>query len=213
MADQASEYISKSRTAGMNDAQIKQNLKQAGWNDTAIQSALGSSKIPVPPPPQTPGPPSSSHSLWDTFEHILMFISLYILATATGLILHGFVNKFFPDPGADSPFETYGLEVRWSLAAAIVTLPLFIFLSTNIIKKTKNNSALRELASRKKLIYITLVITFIILVWKLVSTVYTLLDGSLVLNFILHFAITTGITGGIFAYFFLQVKEDRKHAR
>ena len=40
---------------------------------------------------------SEKENMWDTFEHVLLFISLYVFATSFTLILHEFINVLVPN--------------------------------------------------------------------------------------------------------------------
>src|SRR3989344_1672000 len=99
-------------------------------------------------PPQTPDAPAqgstppvlstaqqvgtkpSSTTMWDAFEHVLMFISLYVLSTSIALTLYFFADKWFPGVTNESYYRSPGLNdlqsnlLRGYLAALIVSFPL-----------------------------------------------------------------------------------------
>ncbi|OGK21711.1 hypothetical protein A3C23_00045 [Candidatus Roizmanbacteria bacterium RIFCSPHIGHO2_02_FULL_37_13b] len=222
MDDQVVNYINQTRQAGVADPEIKQNLLQAGWSAESIAPYFTPSLPPIPRPKEkdhmTSPTRSGSHTMWDAFEHVLLFFSLYVLIGAIAFIFHGLIDKYVPDPITSGDFRSstnynyYTTVIRWSLAAIIVSLPLFIFFFLNITKRTDKLPSLRQLRARKTLVYLTLIGTFIILVWKLIQIVFTLLDGNIASNFILHFLVTTGISSLIFAYYVLQVKGDKNYA-
>lgn len=149
---------------------------------------------------------------WDTFEHILLFISLYVTAISTSLILNFLVDKWFPGVNSgsytSSPFALTLL--RGYMAALIVSFPLFSFFFLDIAKRTYKNPTIRNLSARKKLIYATLVITFIIVLSSIISTVYNFLSGNVNINFLLHLLVSLSISGLIFSYYLFEIKGDRK---
>lgn len=155
-------------------------------------------------------------TMWDAFEHILLFISLYTMATAIALILHTFVDKWLPGVQADlysnyySNSDWQSVLLRGYTAALIVSLPVFSFLFLDLVKRMNKNPHLRTIKSRRVLIYITLVITFIIMLGNVISAVFTLLGGNITVNFLLHLFVTIAVSGIIFAYYFHEVREDRK---
>lgn len=166
-------------------------------------------------------PPTSSQSpstMWNAFEHILLFVTLYVAATSTGLLLHFFVDKWFPNATFLGNQYTYqaSLEsiehqlIRGYLAALIVSYPLFVALFLYTSKRIIQNPPLRSSKSRRFLIYVTLILTFVIVLSNIISIVFGLLNGNVSLNFIMHFLVTVGISGLIFGYYFNQIKEDRK---
>lgn len=212
---QLADYIRKSRIEGYTDDTIKNNLIEVGWNLKDINDTLGISSSNNVPMPGASIPPSPSYTnMWDAFEHVLMFISLYFMATSFALILHQFINKWAP--GTDSYRYSSSISsfsdwiLRASLASLIVTFPLFAFFHLDINKRTLKNNAIRNLKSRRTLIYTTLVGTFLIMLGKIIQTVFNFLNGNVSFNFILHFFVTVSVSAMIFAYYLYQVRADRK---
>jgi hypothetical protein len=208
-------YIKKSQGEKKSEDQIRQDLTQAGWDPQAITEAYNAvSGNGVPTPPSNvpiPPKPKSYTSAWDAFEHILMFLSLYSMAISIGLILHQAVDKWFPGINEYGRISFASDEIlHGAIAGLIVTMPLFIFFHLNVTRRTLRNPQLRNLKVRRVFIYITLFYTFIHMVTKLVTTIFTFLQGNVGVNFVLHTIITIAITGTIFGYYLYQVKEDRR---
>lgn len=165
----------------------------------------------------SPLPPTvSTHSMWDAFEHVLLFISLYTVATSIALMLHLFVDKWSPDiirseyAFSSSLASFQSSLLRGYMAALIVSYPIFSFLFLKIAGRTKSLPSLRNLRARKIFIYLTLVGTFIISMISIIQIVLNFLNGNITVNFLLHFFVTFGISGLIFTYYVSQVKEDRQ---
>lgn len=157
----------------------------------------------------------SSHSMWDAFEHILLFISLYVFVTSLALLIHYLVDKWVPRfPGSRYlSYSSVGNTVlRGYLSAILVSYPLFVFFFLRITKRTFKNPELRKIKPRKTLIYLTLIITFIVSLINIISIVYSFLGGNVTGNFLAHFFVTFLISGIIFAYYLFQVREDRNYA-
>lgn len=211
-------YILKSKAAGKSHKEIVSNLKSAGWSDEDIQSALNSTEdIPVPKPNHSIDNIASSHShsitMWDAFENILLFISLYVMATSIGIILHSFVDKWVSGPYSEfgSSYSFYSEDLlKGAVAALIVSAPLYSFFFLRIIHSTIKNPMLKQLKTRKFMQYLTLVITFILMLINVIKIVFSYLDGNLILNTLLHFLVTIGISTVIFMYYLHITKEDRR---
>lgn len=176
-------------------------------------------------------PVRTESSLWNAFEQVLLFISLYVLATSVSLIIHALIDKWLPGVSADgsgydgSPFGWLLLYLfggssldngniqdallRGYLSALFVSLPIFDWLFLDIAKRTLKAPEIASQRSRKILVYITLVLTFFIMLFNLISLINSLLNGNVTINFVLHFLDTVGISGLIFAYYLFQVKTDR----
>ncbi len=212
-------YIKEALSKGSTKLQITPALLNSGWQQTDIDLAFSSLDnpgllVPPPPLPKHIADSDSNTSMWDSFEHILLFISLYVMTTAIALVLNYFVDKLIPTPTTVNLYsinDTFSRTiVNGYLAALIVSTPIFSFLFLKIQKRTFTNPQIRALKARKILIYITLVGTFIIMLSQIISTVYSLLNGNISLNFLCHFLVTIGVSGIIFVYYTLQVKGDRK---
>ncbi len=217
------EYIRNSRHKGLNDEEIKESLQSVGWSSQKVEEALkaDSDNIPLPPMP-TSAPtterisePVGNVSMWDTFEHILMFISLYALAIALAFILHQLIDQWITDPAVYN--YNYYSDNNWQaemlrsyLATVIVSYPLFVFFFSRISRKTEVEPLLRRLKARKLLIYLTLIVTFVTFMTVIGQFIYKFLGGALTGNFVAHAATTVILTGIVFYYYLQQVKDDRK---
>ncbi len=160
---------------------------------------------------------SANTTLWDAFEHILLFVSLLVFSAAFSLAGHYFIDRWFPSLTAlypdsgDSYYNDYTLTLlRVYLSGIIVSLPFFTLFFLRITKKNVENPQTRNLKSRKTLIYITLVLTFIILLANTISLVYGFVSGNTTVNFLFHFVLTMAVSGTIFAYYLHETKEDRR---
>lgn len=179
--------------------------------------------VSVPAESMHPTKPSSSLTTLDNLEYALMFISMYVLGSTIGMFLHYYVDKFFPPiNGDDESFSLISLLTYFSdgssgggvlpmlVASMIVTFPLFAFFFIHTTKKAMENPELRHLRLRKGLIYNTLVFTFLFLLWKMITLVYGALTGNFTFNFVLHFLVTVGINGLIFAYFLYEIRKEKR---
>jgi hypothetical protein len=211
-------YISVNKARGAKEDEIRKALLDAGWSQQDIDDSYESVHKPTLPPP--PKPPiynntssASKVNMWDAFEHILLFISLYILSFSIGLILHQLVDQWAPNTldYRNSYMEDWNATtMRIYLSGLIVSFPIFAYLFVDIAKRTKDRPELRTLHSRKVLIYLTLVVTFFFMLGSIIAIVYNFLSGNVTANFLLHFLVTVGVNGVIFAYYYQQIKEDRK---
>lgn len=203
-------YIAKAREKKFSDEQIKNQLLSSGWQQDQITQALAQNptdtSLPPPPPPPVP-----HVGMWTGFLYVIFFICLYVLATAIGILFHNWVDTIFPLP-TDMP-DYWGTfrqtELQGALAAIIVSFPIFAYLAILLKKQLAKNPAIKNIRSRKLLIYITLVGTFLIMLSHIIGTIFSFLNGSAnVLNALAHLGVTLLIAGSIFGYFISEVKHD-----
>ena len=146
-------------------------------------------------------------SMWDGFLHILMFISMYVCYVASQNIIFKYVDYF--EPTRSSRYNNLAnLEVP--TAALIVTFPFFAYLFITISKMTIKNPEIKNLTTRKVLIYLNLIINFVTLIFISIFTVAGFLRGDLSTNVLLKLASIALFSGTIFTYYLKQVKDDRQ---
>jgi hypothetical protein len=220
------DYIKRSQDARLDPIMVREALQAVGWSKSQVtQAALDAAGLANLPRPEKSdsadgmlGGVVSGHSaasLWDAFEHILMFISLYVMSGSLAMILHDLIDRYVQSVSRNF-YETGGYDsvassslVLVALSAFIVSFPAFAFLFLRITKRTSLRPETRQLLMRKVFIYLTLIVTFMILLYQVGRAIYNLIGGNLSINFALHFLVSAGITGVIFGYYLYQVQEDR----
>ena len=215
-----SSYITAARKKDLSDRTIKNNLLDAGWTLEEVEAAFADD-LPVPVPEGRKSPTGTrttakttggTGTMWDAFEHILLFISMYVLAFTIGATLILFIDRWVPGVPDVYNYGTDGYRLstlRGFLAALIVSYPLFSFFFLRITKRTFDHPDIRGLKARKFLIYLTLVVAFLIVIGNVISVVYNFLNGNVTPNFFLKFVVIVSISSLIFGYYLQQVKEDR----
>ena len=224
ITSELSSYIKSAREKKTSDEDIKSKLQSVGWKEEDIAAALViDSGLPLPPPdgqaqgsaPTNPSGVKSPESMWDSFEYILMFIAMYVSAISLATILSYLIDQWFPPY---NPYPSYGSYSNTSvpdyiygfLSALIVSFPIFAFLFLNLMRRVQKNPLVKRMHSRRMLVYITLIVSFTILLFSVIFAVHTFLTGNISVNFLLHLLVAMGISGGIFLYFLGEVKDDRK---
>lgn len=202
-------YISVLREKNIPDDTIKAELLKHDWPEKEINEALSpdNSNISLPPPPVP------RLGMWITFQYFILFICLYVSATALGGIMHIAVDQYVADTIKNASNYRLNLEnpfLKFYLAGIIVTFPIFALLFVLLKKEALKNPAIKNIQARKQLFYITLTVTFIIMIGHLIATIYGFLNGSATLNSLAQLAVTFLVAGSIFAYLLHEVKEDRK---
>jgi len=202
-------YTATAREQKIPDEQIKAQLIKFGWPEAEVIEALApknTSNVTLPPPPVP------RYGMWVAFQYIILFITLYLSATAVGGILHIAVDNIFKDKvNTYDDVTTYdNFLLNLYLAFIIVGFPIFAWLFVILKKQAIEKPGIKSLGARKFLIYLTLVGTFIIMIGNLISTIISFLNGDISTSSIFHLGVTFLIAGSIFVYLLLAVKEDRK---
>lgn len=207
------EYIADARQKNASDEQIKNKLLSSGWPQNKVNAAFSVQNLvqAVPEPPAVP-----YSGMWIGFIYILFFISLYILTGALAGIFHSWINTKIPDLlSFDNAYTSYiqidsDTILRTYLAMILISYPVCILLGVLIKIYIKRNRIMANSRARRLLIYITLIGTYITLIWNIIAAMYYLLAGAVVLNIVCNFSITLLISGGLFLYYVSEVKNDAK---
>jgi len=213
------DYVAKARDKGLSDPVIKSNMVLAGWDADLADAVLTADlSLPAPVAPKTPsnrlggGSPNEPIAVVSNFttrglEYIIMFIALAVTAVSLGLVLHNLVDNLMNV--ANSSYEGV---VSYSTSALVVGLPIFLILFLRLKKAELTDSSLFHDPSRKRAVQLTLIVAFIVGIWKVISYIYTLLNAGnnsvsdygtnpTLTGNLVHTVITLAIAGGIFAYY------------
>jgi MFS family permease len=204
-------YVETARSKNLSDEAIKAELVKSGWSEGDVNAALSpkTAGVGLPPPPQP------RFGMWISFQYIILFICLYLVASSVAGIWHEAVNKLLPDPLSVVSYDYYMREVTNSfikgyIAALIVGYPIFAILFLWLKKQVLQRPQIRNIKARKILIYLTLVVTFLFMIGHLIYTVVELLNGSASGRSFAHLGVTCIVAGSIFGYLLFEVAEDRR---
>ncbi len=208
---QLQKFIESRREKGDSDKKISELLVSKGWSKKEIDMGFAvrsDDEIEVPIPPQT------HFGMWVAFLYVILFISLYVCATAFAGILHFAVDEKISDSLDKVNYGNYFGQylMQGYLACLIVGFPIFAGLFLFLKNQMRKTPLVKNLKSRKILVYLTLIGTFILLVGHLITTVYGFLGGSVTTRSIAHLGITFFVAGSIFVYFLIDVWNDRKQS-
>lgn len=151
----------------------------------------------------------SSHvSPKDFFLHLLSMIALYASAISFTTVVYQLINIWIPDPleqyfSADSARAT----IRNSLSFLIVMFPVYIASAWFLQKSYIKDHSKRNLWVRKWLLYFTLFVTALIIIFTKIALINSLLDGQLTMRFFLQLLTIIFVAASIFGYYFFDLKK------
>ncbi len=164
--------------------------------------------------PQSPVTPVTSHeeTMWTSFQTVLAFIALGFFAGSIFSIWSIALNTWVPNK-MDSLYQLIGDSIiNGSIATLIVAAPVFIGLFYWTNKKYAEQPVLKKSNSKKFLNYITLIITFVILLVQTISAINTALNDAFTANFGLQLLLTFLVCGSIFIYYLYEVRIEKQPA-
>jgi hypothetical protein len=204
-------FVRDALAKGASRDSVATTLASAGWPEAQVRSALNAYAdvdfvVPVPKP-------RASLSAREAFMYLLLFASLYFVAYHLGNLLFDLINHAFPDP-TDSTYEALRStrSMRWSTAAVIITVPVFLYLS-RLLARDEGLNPLRRLSPiRRWLTYLTLFFAAFVLIIDMTTLMNNVLAGEMSTRFLLKVLVAAVIAGAIFGYYLLDLRREEKDA-
>ena len=200
-------FVKESLQRGQDRGEIARVLMAAGWPNAQIAAALAAYAdlaFPVPVPR-----PQASLSARDTFLYLLLFLTLALASWSLGNLLCSFINRALPDAAMRAMFVDRD-EQRWSTAVIVVDTPVFFCLSWLLNRDLLRNPYKRLSPVRRWLTYLALFVTAFILLGDLAYMIWDALRGEPVLRTALKLLVVGAIAGSIFAYYFIDMRQDEQ---
>ncbi|SFJ84347.1 DUF5671 domain-containing protein [Celeribacter neptunius] len=203
-AEQLAQFTREALIEGQSRAEIASALRTAGWAETEVHDALSAwaETDHIPPVPR----PRPYVSAKEAFFYALMFVALGM--TAWNIVDLGvdLINRWIPETEGLRPGYSTS-SMRWSIAALIVFFPLFLLMQRSETRALTRDPSRKRSAVRKWFGYIALFFSAITLLGDLLGAIYALLSGDLTLQFILKLLLVAAVSGTIFGYFQIAMKD------
>ncbi|MFH1088543.1 MAG: DUF5671 domain-containing protein [Patescibacteria group bacterium] len=135
----------------------------------------------------------------DGFIYLLSYATLLISSVALNFLVKGIIDHYIPDVLTDSGFMPSTILVGF-LAALLIAFPIFLYVNVLANKMLTNKKMLPDTGVRRWLIYLTLVVVILIIIWQLVTLFITYLNGTLAIAFLWKTLVTLVIAGAVLGY-------------
>lgn len=150
------------------------------------------------------------------FLHLFSISMLYLITINVLTLIFQFINNAVKDPlffnNGFAEYYNHNL-VRFSLASIIIVFPLFIWGSWYLNKIYSRIPQVRQMKTRKWLIYLTLFIVALIMVGDFIRIIWTFLGGEITLRFILKAFAVLIVSGCVFGYYLWDVRKEEPSKR
>ena len=174
-AEQLSDFVRDALAGGHPEPRIRAALQQAGWTMPEIDGAMtGWSDGGDLPPVPRPRPYVSAR---EAMLYALLAIALVLVCFH---VLHlGFqvIDRMILDPG------DMGIPDRWSMrfsiAAIVAFLPLFVLLDHRMARRIGDRSQQRRSQARRVFASVAVLGATLVLLGDVVSVVYAFMSGDL----------------------------------
>ncbi len=136
----------------------------------------------------------------DGFIYLLSYATLLIFSVSLNFLLKAITNKYLPD--AVDIFQDLSSDssIIGFLAAVVIAFPIFLYLNFVANKMLGSGRMRHHTGVRNWLLYLTLVVVILIIIWQIISIFVSYLNGTLALIFIIHTLITLIIAFAVLGY-------------
>jgi len=137
----------------------------------------------------------------DGFIYILSYATLLIAAVAFNNLVKGLVGHIIPDASQQYDFfDINNSALVGYLAALIIAFPIFVYLNYYANKMLGQGRMRRETGVRNWLIYITLAVVILVIVFQLITIFNSYFGGELISRFLINALITIAIAVAVLFY-------------
>lgn len=136
----------------------------------------------------------------DGFVYLLSYATLLISSVSLNFLLKAIVAKFIPDSLQINTEALPDEVVIGFMAAALISFPVFAYLNFVANRMLKTGKMKPESGVRNWLLYITMVVVILVIIWQIIQLFIGLLNGALVLQFIIGILITLSIAVAVLGY-------------
>ncbi|MBT3817041.1 MAG: hypothetical protein HOE80_03000 [Candidatus Magasanikbacteria bacterium] len=144
------------------------------------------------------------------FLHLLSIVTLYVSAVSFITMIFQVINIYFPDAMQGDIYyrseNTYQI-LRSAISFLLVMFPVYIGTLFTLDKVYLKDKKTRDSAVRKWLIYLTLFVGALTVLFTLVSVFNTFLDGELTTRFFLKVLTILFVAGGVLSYYGHDLKK------
>ena len=195
----------------MDHATIRQLLLSTGWKEKDVAEVFCSRDLELAIPE-----PTGVGSARDAFFHLLTFTALYTWATSLILLFFTYIDFAFPDPASRTTY--YAMEaalssLRFSLAALIVSFPIFLMLWHFLLREVRRHPEKAKGAIRRWLGYLALFVGAVTLAADVITLIYYLLEGQLTVRFLLKVTVLFLIAGSLVLYLAFTLRSETEAER
>lgn len=211
MDEKLIQFVDHARSKDLDHATIRQLLLSAGWKDKDIAEVFCARDLEVAIPQ-----PAGAGTARDAFFHLLTFTALYTWVTSLIVLFFTYVDFTFPDPALRDSY--YAMEaarsgLRFSLAAVIVSFPIFLMLWHFLLREVRRHPEKAKGAIRRWLGFLSLFVGAVVLSADVITLIYFLLEGQLTARFLLKVLVLFLIAGSVVLYLALTLRSESETER
>ncbi|MFA5127720.1 MAG: DUF5671 domain-containing protein [Patescibacteria group bacterium] len=145
------------------------------------------------------------------FLHLFVIVLLYYTTINFLVLIFQCINHWFPDALTQINYYQAAASsemIRFALASLIIVFPVFMIASKLLRKSYITSPAIRDMRTRKWLLYFTLFVAALVMIGDMVGVILTYLNGEITTRFVFKAAAVLVSAGAIFFYYLRDLKQE-----
>lgn len=141
-----------------------------------------------------------------SFYYLLSLVGLLFMSISVGIILFQIINKYIFDPLDlySGNFMQEGL--KFAISALLISTPIFYVVMREIYKNLASGVLEKDSPVRRWLTYFVLLVSAVVMIFWLITTINSYLNGELSLKASLKTLTVLGIAAMIFSFYLLDIR-------
>ncbi len=140
------------------------------------------------------------------FLYMLSLVALLFTALGVGQILFNGINYFIKDlPGI---YSSAAMPLTAAISMLVIAAPIYFLTMRSLENSLVKGNLDTDAAIRRWLVYFILFVSAVVMIFWLIFTLSNFLDGELTSKFIYKVLTVFVIAGGIFSYYFYDIRRD-----
>lgn len=135
------------------------------------------------------------------FLHLLMIVMLYVSVIGVITLYFQYINELFFDAALGSTHQSIYDAIRWGSSAVIVAYPVLVYTSWLIHNELSKQAELRQMKTRRWLLYFTQFITAITIIIDLMTLIYQFYGGEITSRFICKVLVVLIVAAAVLGYY------------
>jgi hypothetical protein len=199
-------FVERAKASGVSDEALVGILTARGWPEKDVYQELavhyeGLTGIEIP------NRRGSGAAAKDAFFYLLTFAALATWTIGLASLAFTLIEHWFADTLFNGRADYALYEASASMASVLLAYPLYLLLSRVVAREMRLHPEKLNSPVRKWLTYMALVIAAGVILGDLITAVEFLLRGEITERFLLKVLVVLLLSGGVFIYYFLGLKE------
>lgn len=150
----------------------------------------------------------NNHNAKYAFYYLLSLVALIFMTISIGMIGFEIVNQLVKDAlsGAGGSSDD---ALKFAISALFIAAPVFYLMSTLINKGLKKGELDKNSPVRRWLTYFIILVSSVIILGVFIGVINNFLSGELSWRFVYKAIIMLLLAGGVFSYYFYDVKRTK----